>query len=62
MQVDVVEAMGNETYLYMNAEGHSFTARVSNRSTARAHDNIKVAFDAKRIHLFDKETERTITN
>ena len=62
MTVDVVEAMGNETYLYMNADGRGFTARVSNRSTARPRDNIRVAFDAKRIHLFDKETERTITN
>ncbi|MCL2030499.1 MAG: sn-glycerol-3-phosphate ABC transporter ATP-binding protein UgpC [Oscillospiraceae bacterium] len=62
MTVDVVEAMGNETYLYMNSDGRNFTARVSNRSSAKANDVIKVAFDAKRIHLFDKETERTITN
>ncbi|MDR1736460.1 MAG: sn-glycerol-3-phosphate ABC transporter ATP-binding protein UgpC [Oscillospiraceae bacterium] len=62
MSVDVVEAMGNETYLYMNAAGHDFTARVSNRSTVKTGDNIKVAFDTRRIHLFDKETERTITN
>ncbi len=61
-QIDVVEMMGSETYLYMTCEGRPFTARVSPRSTAKSGDVIKVAFDSKKIHLFDKETEMTITN
>ena len=38
------------------------SARVSNRSTARIGDRIKIAIDPNRIHLFDKETEKTIVN
>ncbi|NLD87126.1 MAG: ATP-binding cassette domain-containing protein, partial [Clostridiales bacterium] len=60
--VDVVEMMGSETYLYLIFQGSNFTARVSPRSTARGGDTIKVAVDAARIHLFDKDTEKTITN
>ncbi|MDR0249381.1 MAG: sn-glycerol-3-phosphate ABC transporter ATP-binding protein UgpC [Oscillospiraceae bacterium] len=62
MDVEVVEMMGAETYLYMTCETYNFTARVSNRSVAKSGDHIKLALDAKKIHLFDKETEKTITN
>jgi multiple sugar transport system ATP-binding protein len=62
MNVDVVEMMGAETYLYMTGEGRNFIARVEPRSTSKTGDSINVAFDTKRIHLFDKETEQTITN
>ena len=60
--VDVTEMMGAETYLYLNCEGFYFTARVAARSMARPGDVIKVGIDLNRIHLFDKETEKTICN
>ena len=60
--VEVTEMMGAETYLYLNVEGVNLTARVSARSTAKPGDNVKVAFDMNNIHIFDKETEITITN
>ncbi len=60
--VDITEAMGAETYLYLKIAGTAFIARVSPRSTAAAHDKIKIAFDAHKIHVFDKETHITITN
>jgi multiple sugar transport system ATP-binding protein len=60
--VEVVELMGAETYLYLTVEGRNFTARVSPRATTKAGDKIKVAFDTKKIHLFDKETEKVISN
>jgi len=60
--VDVIEMMGSETYLYLVFQGRNFTARVSPNSTARGGDKIKIAVDATRIHLFDKDTEKTITN
>ncbi|MCL1820803.1 MAG: sn-glycerol-3-phosphate ABC transporter ATP-binding protein UgpC [Oscillospiraceae bacterium] len=62
MSVEVVELMGSETYLYMICEGRNITARVSPRSTTRAGDNVKVAFDSKKIHLFDKDTEKAIVH
>lgn len=60
--VEITELMGSETYLYLTCEGIPLTARVSPRTTAKAQDTIKVALDPNRIHLFDKETEKTIVN
>ncbi len=60
--VDLTEMMGAETFLYITLEGQKFVARVSPRSKAQAGDKIKLAFDANRIHLFDKDTEKTIIN
>ena len=60
--VEITEMMGAETYLYLECEGIPLTARVSPRSTARSGDRIRVALDPNRIHLFDKETEKTIVN
>ncbi|MBQ9110895.1 MAG: sn-glycerol-3-phosphate ABC transporter ATP-binding protein UgpC [Oscillospiraceae bacterium] len=60
--VEITEMMGAETYLYLECEGTPLIARVSPRSTAKPQDEIKVAIDPNKIHLFDKETERTIVN
>ena len=60
--VEITEMMGAETYLYLNCEGIQLTARVSPRSTARPQDDIQVALDPNRIHIFDKETEKTVVN
>ncbi len=60
--VEVVEMMGHETYLYLLCEGQQMIARVSPRAHTKPGDNIKVAFDVNKIHLFDAETEKTITN
>ena len=61
-KVEVTELMGAEIYLYVDCEGHSLTARVSPNSTARSGDVIKIALGPTKIHLFDKETEKTICN
>jgi len=61
-QVEITEMMGAETYLYLLCEGMPLTARVSPRSTAKPQDEIKVAIDPNKIHIFDKETEETIVN
>jgi multiple sugar transport system ATP-binding protein len=62
--VDLVEMLGAETFLYMIIDGaaSTVTARVNARSKTKTGDVIKVALDANKIHLFDKETERTIIN
>ena len=60
--VDVTELMGAEIYLYVVVDGAPVTARVAPTSTAKPGDSIKIAFDVEKIHLFDKETELTITN
>jgi len=62
VNVDVTELMGAEIYLYVTLGNTSITARVEPYSTAKPGDKIKIAFDLEKIHLFDKETEKTITN
>ena len=54
--------MGAETYLYMDCETNAINARVAPTNTARPGDTIKIALEPEKIHLFDKDTEKTITN
>ncbi|MBQ5565571.1 MAG: TOBE domain-containing protein, partial [Clostridia bacterium] len=60
--VEVTELMGAEIYLYVSVDGIPFTARVAPTSTAQPGDTVYIALDVTKIHLFDKETEQTITN
>ena len=60
--VEVTELMGAETYLYLNCEGNALTARVEPTSVAKSGDHIDICFDMNKMHLFDKETEKTILN
>ncbi len=66
--VEVTELMGAEIYLYLSFEGQedyieegkNIIARVSPRSPSRAGDQIKVALDMSRAHIFDKDTQQCI--
>ena len=60
--VEVTELMGAETYLYMNCEGQAINARVAPTNTARPGDKIQIAIEPQKIHIFDKDTELTVTN
>ena len=60
--VEVSELMGSEIYLYLEYKGNKMTARVAPTSKARNGSNVTVAFDPRKVHLFDKETELTILN
>ena len=60
--VEVTELMGAETYLYMNCEGQTINARVAPTNTAKPGDKIQIAIEPQKIHIFDKDTELTITN
>jgi len=60
--VDVVELLGAETYLYVTVNGSlPLTARVDpTTSKSRVGEVVTLAIDANRVHLFDKETEQSI--
>ena len=60
--VEVTELMGAEIYLYLTIGETNLIARVSARSTSRAGDTIKIAFDTARMHIFDKDTEKCIVH
>jgi multiple sugar transport system ATP-binding protein len=61
--VRVYELLGAEVFLYFTVdENLEITARVNPRTTARPDDTLKIAFDMSKLHVFDKETEKVITN
>ncbi len=61
-EVTGYELLGSEVILYYTVAGSNMCARVSADTTARYGDKIKLALDVNKIHVFDKETELTITN
>ncbi|MCI8684181.1 MAG: sn-glycerol-3-phosphate ABC transporter ATP-binding protein UgpC [Lachnospiraceae bacterium] len=56
------ELLGSEVLLYYTVNGTSMTAKVSSSTPARLGDSIKLAMDINAMHVFDKETELTITH
>ena len=58
--VDMVEPMGSEIYLYLNAGNNSFVARVSNQDTATVNQDLQVVFDMSKAHFFDPKSEAAI--
>ncbi|MBQ4559849.1 MAG: sn-glycerol-3-phosphate ABC transporter ATP-binding protein UgpC [Tyzzerella sp.] len=56
------ELLGAEVHLYFDYAGSVFIARVKSGTTARTGDQIKIALEPSKIHVFDKETEMAITN
>jgi multiple sugar transport system ATP-binding protein len=61
-KIKVYELLGAEVYLYFDLAGAQMTARVNPRTTLRTGDDAVFALDMEKIHIFDKETELTITN
>jgi len=59
-QVDVMEPMGAEIYLYLLSGKHSFIARVDPRSQGRPGKKLDVAVNLDHVHVFDKQTELAI--
>ena len=60
--IKVYELLGAEVYLYFDLADNAMTARVDSRTTARPGDKVKFAINVEKIHVFDKETEKVITN
>jgi multiple sugar transport system ATP-binding protein len=59
--VDVVEQMGNEMILYLEEGGKSFIARTDPRTTAAIGHRLGLAFNMENIHVFDAETELSLS-
>ena len=56
------ELLGSEVILYFNIGGVNMCAKVGSGTPARVGDKVKLAMNPQKIHVFDKETEQTITN
>ncbi len=61
-EVEVTEMLGAEIFLYLACGKANLVARVNPRNTSKHGDQIKLAIDTNKLHIFDKETELTITN
>lgn len=61
-ELEVSELMGSEIYMYLDYKGNKMTARVAPTSKAKSGDEVKIAFDPHKIHLFDPESELTLMN
>lgn len=59
VNIDVVELMGAETYLYSSIGNQEFIARVPSRS-AMSGQTILLAMDMDKAHFFDPSTEKRI--
>ncbi len=59
-KVEITELMGAETYLYLDCENINMVARVAPRTSVISGDEINIAIDPNRVHVFDKETEAII--
>ncbi len=59
-EVEVVEPMGSEIYLYLAVDEHEMIARVDAESDAEVGDKIKLGVYTKKMHIFDNETEEAL--
>ena len=58
--VDVREALGAETLLYLKISDVDFTARVDPSNKFKPDDEVKMVFDPTRLHIFDAKTEKVL--
>ncbi len=59
-EVEVIEQMGNEMILYLDAGGVNFVARTDPRTTARVGAVLEMVLNVANIHVFDDETEESL--
>ncbi len=59
-QVDVVEPMGSEVYLYLLAGTQQFIGRMDSRPQVRPGDKLDVAVNIEHMHIFDKQTQMAV--
>lgn len=60
VKVEVKEHLGSETFLYLNLKDKTLIARVEPDLVVNIGDKINIVFDKEKIHLFDKETQKSI--
>jgi multiple sugar transport system ATP-binding protein len=59
-QLEVVEPMGNEYFIYLNSGFHQFVARTKSHENPSAGNNVELLFSMDKTHFFDFETEEKI--
>lgn len=60
VNVEVVEPMGNESFIYFLIDNIQFVARVSSNIIIKPNQKFIFTFDPSKVHFFDKQTELRI--
>jgi multiple sugar transport system ATP-binding protein len=60
IQVDVIEPVGNETFIYFNLQNTSYCMRVTDDKSYHPGEKIDIRFLVKRMYFFNPETEERI--
>ena len=59
-KVDLAEPMGSEIYVYATCQDNSLIAKVPPHTQVKAGDDIRIAVNCAKIHLFDKNSTDVI--
>jgi multiple sugar transport system ATP-binding protein len=59
-RVDVVEFLGNELQLMLGSDSQTFVARVGTDTQTKPGQTLRVGFDLRKLHIFDKQTEAAL--
>ena len=59
-QIDVVETMGNETFIYAKVGEEVVTARIAPQDGLHAGSRCRLVFDLHQAHFFSAETDQVI--
>ncbi len=60
MQVEVVEPLGSEQFVYLKVNDQEFTSRMPARAQLNPGGAIEVVFDTEKMHIFDRQTEMAV--
>jgi multiple sugar transport system ATP-binding protein len=61
VDVDVVEPMGSELFVYLGLAGQNFVARMEPQSKVQAGQKIDIVFTMSNMHAFERASEKAIT-
>ncbi len=59
--LDVIEPMGNESFIYFEIEKVQFIARVKSLHDLKVGEKIKLYIDSGKVYLFDKKSGKNIS-
>jgi multiple sugar transport system ATP-binding protein len=60
MQVEVLEVLGSDQYLYGKVGSDDMVARVDPQFKAAVGDRVRLGVNQRRLHLFDTESEKAL--
>jgi len=64
LNLEVVEPMGNEIFLYLNlpsaAENGQFVARIDARQVPQVGTEFEFEMNTEKVHFFDKQTDKAL--